>query len=329
MKIFFLLIALISFNVQAGQNVRVEFDLNVQAGFTQKTRFIFSVDNSGSMSQHQQSLMGTVSAALQPLIDVQLPFEVFVLNTDSFETKFITSTDSNDPNSIQTVQDFILNSGTNGGPDERSMESFLAVADQINSEASYLNFIILSDEPDFSRSTLDDFYGKLVEVNDGRSDLVNLYAVTYDETVGCKNANGGTNGGTEYDVMIAKVGNNSKKAQMCDPAVISILMDEIGQNSATATKSQDPKPVFMPFKSIQLGMTPVFDTLVVKYGNQTFAKGSLPDGYVYYQTENKILFGDSVELKYQPKGTKLTIEYVSEDDVVSETADVAAILELH
>lgn len=328
MKVIFLLLALISFNANAGQNVRLEFDLNVQAGFAQKTRFLFSVDNSGSMSPHQQTFKGTVEAALKPMLDNQLPFEVIIFNTDSFQTFHFDQVDQNTPDVIKNVQDLIAAAGTSGGADERSMESFLQIMNKLNVEQSFLNFVILSDEPDYSATSVETFYQSVVALNDGRSDLVNLYVVAQDETVNCKG--GANDNNVKYDEMIAKFGNNSKRVQMCDSAVITQLMGEIGDSSVKATKGQDPKPVYLPYKSVKLAMTPVFETLKVSYGSQVFDKGSLPGGYVFYQTENKILFGDSVQLKYQPQGTKLVIEYETEDDIIAtESALLDTVLELH
>jgi hypothetical protein len=288
------------------------------------------VDNSGSMSQHQQNLQNAVEGALKPLVDEGLPFDVTILYTESFDTSFVSTVDGSIPNVIDVVRSAIASAGTSGNADERAMDSFEKVKPLLNVEESLLNFIILSDETDHSQGTdVAQFVKSLTDVNSGRADLLNLYVIAQDETVGCQ---GGTGEPTQvYDDMITAVGNNSKRVQIYDANVIDQLMSEVGTKSAKATKNANPAPVYLPIKSIQLGMNPVFDTLKVTFGTQTFMKGSLPDGYVYYQTENKILFGDKVEIKYFKKGTKLVVEYESEDDVVStETVDSAAsILELH
>lgn len=330
MKFLFLFVLLFSFSSHAGQNVKLEFDLNVQGSFAKKTRFFFVVDNSGSMQQNQGKLQASIDGALNPFVTDGLPFDVTILYTESFDTGFLQTIDGSDPDVINVVKKAVIDAGTNGNADERTMDSLEKVKSQISIEESLLNFVILSDEMDHSQNTdVATFVQTLTDLNAGRADLLNLYVIAQDEPAGCRG--GSSDGNVLYDEMIKAVGNNSKRVQICDPAVIDQLLTEVGTSSAKATKNANPQPVYMPIKSIQLGMNPVFDTLKVSFGNQVFMKGSLPDGYVYYQTENKILFGDKVELKYFKKGTKLVIEYESEDDVIStESADsVANILELH
>lgn len=325
-----LLVLLFSQTTFSSQTVKLDFDLKIKNQFASDARFVFIVDNSGSMGQHQEKMANALLPAIDKLKNAGVEFDAHLLTTESYDNQFLKSFDSTNNKVALDLVDAVRTLGTAGNANEKAFYSFLQVADHLNPSNSYLNIVLVTDEPEQSLETIEDFYQKALTLNGGLIDRINFYAVTYDDAKGCQSQSGsGSDDVLKFANTVQHFGNRSKLINICDDQEIIQEMDLIIDDTITNVTPADPKPVYLPVRSIQLGLTPVFSSIEVRYGSQVLVKGILPVGYIYSSTDNKLYFGDKVSLSVQPKGTKLTVEYLSNDDITSEDDTLNTVLELH
>ena len=279
---------------------------------------LWVIDNSGSMHPYQQRLRNSFQSFIQRFQSLDYDFHMAVTTTDAFKggNKALWRTGgtgsymlgiSNQsvitPNTPDMANTFLKNVavGVNGWYIEKHFESLTQALEKTeNAEfyraGSFLSIIILSDEPDSSAGTKDDYINFLNELT-GSSSLGEYYSVSF---IGILNG-------------ISSCGSNFANAILLEMAEetggIKVDICEQNYNSHLELISDTiiELSTFFPLKR-----KPLEDSIVISIDGQKIPK-SKTNGWSYGAKENGIFFhgeavpaGDaSINVNYDPTDIKI------------------------
>ncbi len=275
-----------------------------------KTDVLFVIDNSGSMYEEQQSVADNAGRFLSVAQQTGNDFQVAVITTDMnnpSESGRMQST-TGIPKIIRPgttastdFAELVRSRGIYGSGDERGLDAVIAALGEplisdplankafLRSDAS-LSIVIVSDEPDYSRVSVDyfvDFLQKFKGPN--RQGLVSLSAVVGDSPSGCSGSNGNAMPGTGYLEVAAATGGKFKS--ICSPDWSSLATD-LGAEA------------FAGRAAFRLTRPAIASTIAVAVNNQTRPASD----WTYDPSTNGVIFNEG---RVPAAGSQVSIIYDS------------------
>lgn len=297
--------------------VKVLVDIDAFTG-NNKVDVLFVIDNSGSMSAHQDLLAKHVDLLTEQIKKSNLDFHVGVITTESENTlligklvgnpTFLTETDKN---LVEELGKRLL-VGTNGSGWEKPFAALKSALSEPNISTAnagfyrpeaHLALIFVTDAEDQSAETTTEIQNFLTELKgDSKKVMAHGIIVPTAET-GCPRDDGSTP--QKIESLIASFGGES--FSLCSP--------NYGENLRTVGKNlikPNPSPT-VPLGRVKLPSSPDFQTIEVNYGTQTIVKGDISAGWVFDPLTNEVVFGKNIVWTSQPAKTPLEITYVPAD----------------
>lgn len=298
------LLAFFTSNVFAVTSVQLKFEVLKQK--PSKISTIFVIDNSGSMTEHQNNMLKNAEAYLKGIQGLSTSFSVAVISTDISEKVYGTISEST-PNPIQAFQNIVSKLGTNGSANEYifgSVNQYIQTLEgqTLIQNAQAINVIAITDEKEQS-----------ADLNVTSEDMLFNFRVskeiirfsTFVDDIKCGDNSYRDN--SAFEDIANETG--GKIYSLCDDFSTS-LSDIV---SSTYQGSSEPTSgVFLPFTSYSLFHTPILDSIQITYGSQIIPFGIFRQGWTFDVPTNSVVFGEDVILdQNQPEDARLIIEYES------------------
>lgn len=282
--------------------------------------YLFVVDNSGSMSSHQQNLARHIDTLIKALTDSKVDFHAAVISTDSETTsgsprvemgEFLGSprvVTMQTPNALDLLKRNLL-LGTNGsGTEEMFAPLQKALSEPLLSGKNSgflrtnagLSVIVLSDAEDQGKMLATEIFTFLAGLKSVHG-LVKVDGIL---------AHSGTDSNLcnrdDVNVPPLKIEELIKLSggelfSICD-ADLSGAMEKIGRRNWPLVDAW--------VKRIPMMVVPKMDSIKVTYGTQTILPGDIKRGWTYDYLTNEILLGDEIEWSVQPPDTTLDVTFV-------------------
>ena len=280
-----------------------------------KVDILFVVDNSGSMSTHQQNLAANVDNFINNFFNtIQIDFHIGILTTDddagvhSNCCGILVGTpafiDRSTPDFRKVLAARML-VGTNGSTQEKSFDPIFKALSNPNLTGpntgflrsdAFLAIVFITDSEDQSAiatpRSLQDFLVKLK----GRSDTVLSYgAIVPSGVLNCPRDQGDEPKLIETFLSYSP-GAGHNEFSLCDPN-FGLRIAEMGKDLAERVGS-----------SLRLKQVPILDTIVLNFGTQNIPSDPVV-GWSFDPDDNSIHIGPKIVWSQQAPGTKLTIHY--------------------
>ena len=272
---------------------------------------LFVVDNSGSMSNHQQQLANNIDQFLRTFFQNNvLEYQIGVITTDSPNlVGYPMFIDKSTPNP-EVYLSRSLKVGTTGSPIEAVFDPTIGaltppVSDQYNQgffrDGAYLAVIFITDAEDQSRQFRNPkvFYKTLVDLKHGDREKVLLYGVIVPTNTIYPTC---ARDGQETPVSIETALQMSVTAP---DNVMEICSPDYGVKLAALSQ----KLISQIAREVKLAQVPSVDSIEVIFGTQVIPEGDL-EGWSYDSTRNAVILGPNIKWVPQPKGTRLKVKYI-------------------
>jgi hypothetical protein len=285
---------------------------------TNQLDVVFVIDNSGSMSPHQKNLANHINTLIAPLLAADLDVHAGVISTDVdgfrsptggvMNNGFVTSTTPNMAAALAT--NMIL--GVNGSGNEKHFASLMmalspALLNGANAgflrDGAALAVIFLTDAEDQSIETPDQVIQFLKDLKGGDMNLLRMGAI-YVPT-GTSNC--------DRDEMSKMPTRLEQVFGAFTATTMSLCEVNFKDGIEKLGSAMRPATLGEPIRSVQLPMTPAFETISVKFGGDTLRAGDLSEGWIYERTTNSVKVGPDYDFMAHPRDTKLVINYVPKD----------------
>ena len=298
---------------------RVRDVSDIRVTFQRAVDILFVVDDSGSMSTHQQNLAKNIGLFTQGMKTNQtLDYHIGVLTSNmdytpwrpapgygwkgelNGLTKFVTKlTPSGDQELSKN-----LNPGTDGSGTEAFFTPVQAalkpplitgVNKGFYRPDAYLAIVFLTDSDDQSRVAAGDFHKFLLGLKGGDPDKIISYGVYIPSTVSnCSRSGEPSPRKLEEFFKLTK----GTTLGLCD-ADYGMKLAELGADLVRRVGSL-----------LYLSRPAVPETIKVTFGSQTIPNH--PDlGWIYDPTRNALIFGESIELLPEPAGTEIEVDFIA------------------
>jgi hypothetical protein len=278
---------------------------------------LWVIDNSGSMSDHQQNVIRNTGLFLQDFLAKRISWKMGLLSTDILDAPFVgfkRPFDNTDPDPTLTFQTAVTKLGTMGDPEERTFDPILKAFQnypdflRVNTPLAVL---VVTDATEQSAIDATTFVQRLRALIGSRDLYVYpvLAATDIAPPGGCI-ASGETSfaySGSSYETF-AKAAKISHAYSICD-SDFGTNLGKIGNEIVSQ--------IFHP--EIRLGKRPKASTLRVLYHGNPLPSGKPEDGGMWYydQDRNAIAF---YSLDFAKGDTEaVTIDY-SPDDGLPDSA---------
>ena len=257
----------------------------VQEFVRNKAEIIWVIDNSGSMDTYQDAIIQNMQIFIDSFVqNVQgADWRMALLSTDKSESPYIgflptDYLDSSSPNPVLHFNHAIKRLGTNGDAVSEQVffpiQSALILHQDFLRENSKLFIILVSDEPEQGRGSVNDFLDFLYALKDPES--ISTYGVFEMSEQGC----GMTPFfGSRYEEFILRT--NGLTFPICS-GDYGVGLATFGSDIAQKTS----------VSKIQLEAAPVADTIEVVYQGNRLPKGRVENGgyWNYNSVDNAIHF---------------------------------------
>ncbi|MCB0356697.1 MAG: VWA domain-containing protein [Bdellovibrionales bacterium] len=302
--------------------------IHVDGKFTEgpKLDILFVVDNSGSMSNHQQSFIYNMAEVINKLENLPLDFQAGVITTDNKQTpgKIIGSLVNKSTPHWQNKLKQNLLVGTNGD----YMENFFKVTlDALTSPLidtdnkgvlrpdSYLSIVFISDGDATSAEDLiplEFVYRLNSEVRPLGKILLNAFVIKNVNRYNCAPDDSLEGIGAAKILEAIRLVNQGRAYELCDDNIKSNI-DSLSE-TMIPNVSFDYKPT-ENLENITLIGTVDSDTIEVTFGNQNLPNDN-DKGWTFDANTNQIRIGRNVDWQYQPAGTTIDIHYKLQEDSI-------------
>ena len=279
---------------------------------------LFVVDNSGSMSVHQSNLAAHIDGLIAPLLAADLDVHAGVVSTDMegfskpyngvLNNGFVTSTT---PNMAQVLASNIK-VGIQGSGKEMPFAALLSALSPERSrganagflrDAAVLVVIFLTDAEDQSAETPAQVIQRLKDLKNGDMNLLKMGALYIPTgTTNCPR-DIETDSPLRLEEVFAAF--NATTIGLCD-ANLKEGINKIGLAIRPLSTGE-------PIRTIELPMTPAFETISVTFGSDILRAGDASQGWIYERSSNSIRVGPDYDFLAFPRDTKLVINYVPKD----------------
>lgn len=282
-------------------------DLGEYVPFNPSVDILFIIDDSGSMSSHQNNLSTNIDLFIAELSNNSvLDWRIGVTTSSWNGTGYgsLTGTpafvDKNTANFKSVLKNNLL-VGTWGDANEVFIETAAGAISGLNlagpnkgffRQDALLVVFFITDTEDQGQVSPANAYNGLVSFKSGDPKKLVSYAVLADPT-NC--AGEGMQPNLIRDFLRLT---NGKEFSLCDP--------KFGQNLASIANDILDKIEMI----IRLRQRPVVSTITVKFGTQTIPNDPAI-GWVYDPQRNAIIISKDLELKPEPKGTQLEVRFIA------------------
>lgn len=279
---------------------------------------LFVVDNSGSMSVHQDNLAKNIDGLIAPWLAADLDIHAGVISVDmdgaanpSKGLLYRGFATSSTPGLAQVLASNIK-LGTGGSGTERHFDSVIAalsspIKDNQNfgfmREHAALAIIFLTDAEDQSIATPAQFIEFVKNLKGGDLSLIKMGAL-YIPT-GVKDCSRDITDGEPVKIEEALTAFNSINVGLCD-ANFKDGVEKLGLGLRPMVSGE-------PIRSVQLPMEAAFDTISVTYGSDILKAGNVSEGWIYTKSDKTITVGPEYNFLASPRGTMLMINYVPKE----------------
>lgn len=172
-----------------------------------KVDIVWVIDNSGSMSSIQQSVIQNANLFIQEFTKIRgLDWRMSLLSTDLGEDPYLgmpTVFDYNHPDPVTEFSQAVRRLGIDGDATERSFDPIIK---QLNAHPNflrpnaYLVMIYVTDEEEQSNITASNFLNNLVARKGGRLGMIRAYGAISAKDLGCSGWN--EYAGSPYEAVI-------------------------------------------------------------------------------------------------------------------------------
>lgn len=279
--------------------ITIEYDVKERA---LSTDIVLVVDNSASMTSHQETLSKLSSVFLGELKDIN--YKIIGLSTDTDEAPYgIVEASSVDPTS--SFSNLMKSFGSNGSADEMAFESFMnffhsPVSSSFFRKEASKEIIILGDEDDHS----DIETVNVKQFMHAQEFTVNAITRLSDNRTDC----GDRWGRSAERLMDVAADTSGVLINICEN-FSSMQSEYIRLAQAIANRAKHSGYNLLPVKILKLDSAADLDSIEVFYGTQIIKRGLQSTGWIVDEVNNSILFGNNVQLMPQAEGTKFTIKY--------------------
>ncbi len=300
-----------------GTHKKVETFKNIKFTIHPAVDILFVVDNSSSMSFHQDNLAKNIGLFTNALFkNVLIDYHIGVITSDNdlfnldrgllYGTpKFIEKTT---PNKEDVLKEHLLRGIMGSGTEvffETTMEAFspnnLAGANAgFLRDDAYLAIVMITDSVNDAPTTGEQFYNFLLQLKRNDKEKVLGYAAFIPpEDTSCGADPDWSRDNTEIRDYLMKVinydTNNLNYFSLCS---------QFGPNLARIGEDLEKRiDLFLPLP----GELPVVETIVLKYGDQV-VPNDLRKGWTYDAERRGIRIGREVQIKEQP-GAELSVTF--------------------
>jgi hypothetical protein len=213
MKIFFLLLLAVACGKESSYLYKVEpfqsqlVSERYQLSEEGRVDIVWVIDNSGSMSSIQQSVIQNANLFIQEFTKIPgLDWRMALLSTSLSESPYLgmpTIFDYNHPDPVNAFSQAVNGLGINGDGTERTFDPIIK---QLNAHPTFLRpnaflvMIYVTDEEEQSNTTAGAFLNDLVARKAGRLGMIRAYGAISAKDLGC----GGWNeyAGSPYEAVI-------------------------------------------------------------------------------------------------------------------------------
>jgi hypothetical protein len=294
-------------------NETVDSDSGVEV-FDPEVDILFVVDDSGSMSLHQQNLIANIDKFVDAFtkranIDYHIGvigsgMETFYTNCCGVLHGFPNYVEKSTPNLVNVLKANLL-MGTNGSGTERFFDPVMAaltppLVDHDNAgffrKDAHLALVFITDAEDQSATEVQAFYDFLVQLK-GRKEKFISYAVMIPSTdMVCPRDEAGVvpTRLEKFLGMMPNAGNN--EFSLCDVN----FGDRVAQIADDLVRYVG--------NIIYLSRPPLIETIKVMFGTQEIPR-DVKKGWAFDPARNALLIGDEIEWSVQPNGTKVRVYY--------------------
>ncbi len=275
---------------------------------------LFVVDDSGSMGTHQSNLSKNITYFIDEIQKIRTLDYRIAVTTSTYDSRmngpagqdgwFLGQpnyVDRNTPNADDEIKKR-LKVGTSGSTYEVFLDPVQAAFSQtllkgpnagfLRSDA-YLAIIFLTDAEDLSDATPEDVFKDLTALKSGEQRRVLSYGaiIPSNSTTNCSRDG-------NYPVKLEKFINlaGGSYFDLCD--------QEFGKHLVAIARNV----VNRIGGEILLAQRPKVETILVTFGSQTIPNHP-KRGWVYSERTNSIFFGDELELKPEPSGTEISVDF--------------------
>lgn len=298
---------------------RVRDVSDIRVSFQRAVDILFVVDDSGSMSTHQQNLAKNIGLFTQGMKANQtLDYHIGVLTSNmdyapwrpvagygwkgelNGVTKYVSKLTPNaDQELAKNLNPGIDGSGTEAffTPVQAALTAPLltGVNKGFYRPDAYLAIVFLTDADDQSRVSAGDFHKFLLGLKGGDPDKIISYGVYIPSTVSnC------TRSGEPIPRKLEEFFKLTKGTTfgLCD-ADYGMKLAELGADLVRRVGSL-----------LYLSRPAVPETIKVTFGSQTIPNH--PDlGWIYDPTRNALIFGEQIELLPEPTGTEIEVDFIA------------------
>ncbi|MDZ4084513.1 MAG: hypothetical protein U1E10_16330 [Bdellovibrionales bacterium] len=315
-----------SHNVRySGASTQIRMEVDVYQGTAPSALdILFVIDDSGSMSTHQQNLLKNVSNLVNASLKsgVDLHAAVITTNVDSEPFKPIPGyamggklvgitnkvAKTSDGNFEQVLTENLkIGMQIDGSGSEQPLQAVrLALSEPLvsNENAGFLRpnaglaVFLLTDADDQSPDPVATYVEFLRQT---KQNAVTMHAA-YIPTVhvvqpGAECNRSGEAAPTRIEEALTAFGTIGESVNLCEP------------DYSTRLSSIGSKYEMIGVRSVQFKLPPVISSIKVTYGSQVIVAGDLRNGWVYDSAKLQMQLGQYINWRSQPAGTKLVIEY--------------------
>lgn len=303
--------------MQFVKNERIKDNGGNKVSYNRMVDILFVVDDSGSMSSHQDDLAANVKLFTQAMLANQiLDYHIGVVtsNMDSIPTggatrdgelfgkqeKFITRLTPNGAIELQNN----LKPGTGGSATEKFFEPVIAALTPPKVSTTnqgffrpdaFLAIVFVTDANEQSQMTSKEFYDELLRLKGGEPDKIITYGV-YIPTTDRTCERGGEEEPTKLEEFFTLA--KTKTLGLCDPD-FGKKLGEMGDDLVKRVGSV-----------LYLTRPAQVNTIKVTYGTQTIPNDP-KSGWIYDPVRNALIFGNEIDLQPEPVGTQVEVDFIA------------------
>ncbi len=267
---------------------------------------LFVIDNSGSMDYHQTNLSSNIKFFIDGLATQFIDYNIGVVTSDDARLRgAVKVVRSDTPRLEDHIRDNLM-AGTYGS----AYEVFLDIIEKALSPALLANenkdfyrpkallaTVILTDAEDQGTILPKQMYDKLIAMKGGDPNLLTAYSVVIPP---------GENrcARDEYSTPDRII----EYTKLANGLVLNLCDSDYGKKLVKIVEDIGYKTDLY----IQLLKVPVVGTISVTFGSQKIPN-DLDKGWTYSPSRNAILLGHNLQLKKEPKGTGIVVNFTPAD----------------
>lgn len=321
---------LVPASVIAAPTYKISYDVYEQQFDGENIDLLFVIDDSGSMSAHQQSLQAATLKFATAFNSMKANVHAAVISTSTddggwacakikscngaFNNGFISNrSGKNFADEIATR----LTLGIDGVANEKFFEPVLLAVEKplrhpgndgfLRDNAKLIVVLLTDAEDQSSAISPNEFATRLVALKGGNAQNVAMIAgiipSSGTQTQTCMRDDNYTQP-VRIEESLKYL--NGQAIHLCEASMADQIVKAVLANDRTGTT-----PIAVEHREFKLPVSPIFGSLKVSYGSQALRAGDVLGGWSFRSNTNKVIVGEKFDYSTQPAGTKLEIEFES------------------